>query len=73
MQSATEVRYLKELNVQYFFLSKLFAACIHRGMQEENPDPTGLINTLRRLLGINIEKEKTKDGSSESSKCAEIN
>lgn len=42
-------------------------------MQEGNPDPTGLINTLRRLLGINIEKEKTKDGSAESSKCAEIN
>lgn len=73
MQNVIEVRWLKELNVQYFFLSKLLAVCVQRGMQEGNPDPTGLINTLRRLLGISIQKEKTKDGSAESPECAEIN
>lgn len=40
---------------------------------KRNPDPTGLINTLRKLLGIGMQKEKAKDGSAESSKCAEIN
>jgi len=41
-------------------------------MQEGNPDTTGLISTLRRLLGISIQKEKTKDGSAQSSRYAEI-
>lgn len=41
-------------------------------MQEGNPDTTGLISTLRRLLGISIQKEKTKDGSAQSSQYAEI-
>lgn len=62
----------RELNVQYLFLSKMLAICVQRGMQKGNPDPTGLINTLRRWLGISIQKEKTKDGSAKSSQCAEI-
>jgi len=50
----------------------MLAICVRRGMQEGNPDTTGLISTLRRLLGISIQKEKTKDGSAQSSRYAEI-